>query len=243
VRCQGRHTLPGVRLNCRATGPEAAVYGASLALWQRRLAAQAHAVVVPSHFAAERLRELRAPLDPARVHVVPHVVRSFAQRSRAATGEHALVASRLSQEKGVEVAVQACAQAGLPLVVAGDGPQASALRAAGGARFVGRVSTQELADLRARAALALVPSRAAETFGLAAAEAMAAGLLVVASASGARNELVGDDGLVAPADVDALAAAARARFGDEDAGQAGLERIRALAAPAVVAGLLSPLYA
>src|SRR2546429_3185561 len=36
VRCQGRDTLPGVRLNCRATRPEAAVYAASLALWQRR---------------------------------------------------------------------------------------------------------------------------------------------------------------------------------------------------------------
>jgi glycosyltransferase involved in cell wall biosynthesis len=242
VRCQGRDTLPGVRLNCRGTGAEAAVYGASLALWQRRLAAQADAVVVPSRFAAERLRELRAPLEPARVHVVPHVVRSFAERSRAAAGEYAFVASRLAVEKGVELAVQACAQAGLPLVVAGDGPQAAALRAAGGARFVGRVSAQELAELRAGAALALVPSRSAETFGLAAAEAMAAGLPVVASAVGALPELVDADGLVPPGDAGALAAAARARFGDQGAGQAGLERVLALAAPAIVAGLLRSLY-
>jgi glycosyltransferase involved in cell wall biosynthesis len=242
VRCQGRDTLPGVRLNCRGTGPEAAVYAASLALWQRRLAAQADAVVVPSRFAGERLRALRAPLDPARVHVVPHVVRAFAERSRAAAGEHALVAARLAPEKGVDLAVQACARAGLELVVAGDGPQADALRAAGGARFVGRVSADELADLRARAALAIVPSRSAETFGLAAAEAMADGVPVVATAVGALPELVGADGLVAPGDVDALAAAARARFGDEEAGRAGLERVRALAAPAAVAGLLGPIY-
>jgi glycosyltransferase involved in cell wall biosynthesis len=242
VRCQGRDTLPGVRLNCRGTGPEAAVYAASLALWQRRLAGQAHAVVVPSRFAGERLRELRAPLDPVRVHVVPHVVRAFAERSRAAAGEHALVAARLAPEKGVDLAVQACARAGLELVVAGDGPQAGALRAAGGARFVGRVSAGELADLRARAALAIVPSRSAETFGLAAAEAMADGVPVVASAVGALPELVGAEGLVTPSEVDALAAAARARFGDEDAGRAGLERVRSLAAPAVVAGLLAPIY-
>jgi glycosyltransferase involved in cell wall biosynthesis len=242
VRCQGRDTLPGVRLNCRGTGAEAAVYAGSLALWQRRLAAQAHAVVVPSRFAGQRLRELRAPLHPARVHVVPHVVRSIAEASRAAAGEHVLVASRLSAEKGVELAVRACAQARLPLVVAGDGPQAAALRAAGGARFVGRVSPRELADLRARAALALVPSRAAETFGLAAAEAMAAGVPVVASAAGALPELVGSDGLVAPDDADALAIAARARYGDEAAGDAGLRRIRELAAPEAVATLLRPLY-
>src|SRR6476646_6608486 len=30
TRCQGRNTWPGVRLNCRDTGPEAAVYGAAL---------------------------------------------------------------------------------------------------------------------------------------------------------------------------------------------------------------------
>jgi glycosyltransferase involved in cell wall biosynthesis len=242
VRCQGRDTLPGVRLNCRGTGPEAAVYAASLALWQRRLAGQADAVVVPSRFAGERLRALRAPLHPARVHVVPHVVRAFAERSRAAAGEYALVAARLAPEKGVELAVQACARAGLELVVAGDGPRADALRAAGGARFVGRVSARELADLRARAAVAIVPSRSAETFGLAAAEAMADGVPVVATAVGALPELVGADGCVAPGDADALAAAARARFGDEEAGRAGLERVRALAAPAVVAGLLAPIY-
>jgi glycosyltransferase involved in cell wall biosynthesis len=242
VRCQGRDTLPGVRLNCRATGVEAAVYGAALALWQRRLAAQADAVVVPSRFAAQRLRELHAPLDAARVHVVPHVVRCFAERSAAAAGEHVLVASRLAAEKGVEVAVQACAQAGLPLVVAGDGPRAAALRAAGGARFLGRVSARELADLRARAALALVPSRAAETFGLAAAEAMAQGIPVVATAVGALPELVGDDAVVALGDADALAAAARARFGDEQAGAAGLRRVRELASPEAVAALLRSVY-
>ena len=72
-----------------------------------------------------------------------------------------------------------------------------------------------------------MPSRSAETFGLAAAEAMADGVPVVATAVGALPELVGADGLVAPGDADALAAAARARFGDEEAGRAGLERVRA----------------
>src|SRR5271154_74824 len=70
TRCHGRNTLPGVRLNCRSSLPEAVAYGASLALWQRRLAQQADAVIVPSRFARERLRELGAPLDWERVHVI-----------------------------------------------------------------------------------------------------------------------------------------------------------------------------
>jgi glycosyltransferase involved in cell wall biosynthesis len=220
TRCQGRNTLPGVRLNCRGSVAEGAAYGAALALWQRRLTAQADAIAVPSTFAAKRLRQLNAPVGD--VQVVPHVLRSFAEGSRAAAGEHVLVASRLAPEKGVDVAIEACRQAGLPLVVAGDGPLAATLRAGGGARFVGRVSS------------------AAETYGLAAAEAMAAGVPVVASAAGALTDLV--EALVPPGDADALIAAVQTYFGDAQAGAAGLARIRELASPEAVAAAVRQIY-
>lgn len=245
TRCHGRDTLPGVRLNCRGTGAEAAVYGAALALWQRRIVEQADAVVVPSVAALARLRALGAPLDGVGVHVVGHAVREFAPRSTAAAGEHALVVSRLATEKGVDVAIAACAAAGLPLVIAGDGPQRAELQArAAGTQttFVGRVDAAELARLRAKAALAIVPSRSAETFGLAAAEAMAAGLPVVASAIGALPELCEPDALVAPGDAAALAVGARARFGDGGAGERGRRRIIELAAPMAVASALRAVY-
>jgi len=245
TRCHGRDTLPGVRLNCRGTGREAAVYGASLALWQRRLVEHADAVIVPSRTALARLRALGAPLDGAAVYVVGHAVRHVAERSAAADGEHALVVSRLAPEKGVDVAIAACAAAGLSLVIAGDGPQRMQLEArAAGTRttFVGRVAPPELARLRATAGLAVVPSRSAETFGLAAAEAMAAGLPVVASAIGALPELCDPAGLVSPGDAAALAVAARARFGDAAAGEAGRRRIIELASPAAVAAALRGVY-
>jgi glycosyltransferase involved in cell wall biosynthesis len=183
------------------------------------------------------------------VRVIPHVVRAISpEPSRAAQGRHALVVARLAPEKGVETAIDACAAAGLPLIVAGDGPLAGDLRAHAAAtgadvRFTGRVGAGELADLRADAALALVPSRSAETFGLAAAEAMADGVPVAASAIGALPELLADPAALAPpGDAAALAAVARARFGDAAAGEAGRERIRALAAPATVAPLLAAVY-
>jgi glycosyltransferase involved in cell wall biosynthesis len=234
-----------MRLNCRGTGAEAVVYAAGLSLWQRRIVAQADAIVVPSRFAVQRLRALGAPLGDTPVHVVPQVQRAFAERSAAASGEYALVASRLAVEKGAEVAVEACERAGLPLVVAGDGPLAEAVRARAGehVRFVGRVSPAEVERLRAAAALQIVPSRSAEVMPLAAVEAMAAGVPVVASAVGGIPELVGDPAaLVPPGDPVALAAAARARFGDARAGEQGLARIRALSAPEAVAARLAAAY-
>lgn len=246
TRCHGRDTLPGVRLNCRGTGAEAAVYGAALALWQRRLVEHSDAVVVPSAFALDRLRALGAPLGDAAVHVVGHVVRHVAQRSSAADGEHALVVSRLAAEKGVDVAIAACAAAGLPLVIAGDGPERAALQAsAQGTRttFAGRVGARELERLRASAGLAIVPSRSAETFGLAAAEAMAAGLPVVASAVGALPELCDPAGLVAPGDAAALALAATERFRDVQSGEAGRRRVLEQASPAAIASALGAVYA
>ncbi len=246
TRCHGRDTLPGVRLNCRGGRAESLAYGAGLALWQARMVEHADAIVVPSAFALQRLRDLGAPLGQTPVHVIGHPVPVTAERSAAAAGTYALVASRLAPEKGVGVAIEACRRADLPLVVAGDGPDRPALeRAAAGAdvRFLGAVAPEEVARLRAGAALALVPSRSAETFGLAAAEAMAAGVPVAASAVGALPELVDAAGLAPAGDPDALARVARARFADAAAGDAGIARVRELVAPAAVARRLAEVYA
>jgi glycosyltransferase involved in cell wall biosynthesis len=255
TRCHGRRTLPGVRLNCRGSAGEALAYGAALALWQRRVVAQAHAVIVPSAFARERLRELGAPLRWERVHVLPPPLpalsggpgqRAPGERSRGAgAGHYALVVSRLAPEKGIDVAIEACRRIDLPLVVAGEGPERQALRARAGAadvRIAGRVGEQELARLRAGAAVAVVPSRSAETFGLAAAEAMAAGVPVAASRVGALPELVEEEALAPAGDAAALARAITRQLSDPRAGERGRERVQAMCAPAVVASGLASVY-
>lgn len=242
TRCHGRNTLPGLKLNCRGgSRAESAAYAAGLSLYQRRLTRAADEIVVPSAFALQRLRALGAPVADARV--LGSVQRTFAERSAAASGEYVLAAGRLTPEKGFADVVEACAAAGLPLVVAGDGPQRAELEARNtGARFVGHVTAETLADLRARAAVAVVPSRYAEILPLAALEAMAAALPTVAARSGGLAEAVPEEGLYPAGDVPALAARLTALYGDAQAGERALASARRRSAPEVIANALREIY-
>lgn len=268
TRCHGRNTWPGVRLNCRGgSRVEAMTYGAALALWQRRLAGAADAFVVPSAFALGRLRELGAPVDE-RARVIPSVQRELAPRSTAGAGRFALAAGRLSPEKGFADAIAACAAAGVPLVIAGDGPARAELERRAAAlphatagpdrtraepangdpariavHFAGRIPPAELAALRREAAVAIVPSRYEEILPLAALEAMAAGLPVVAARAGGLAELVPEEGLYPPGDVSALADRVRALWRDEPAGERALGVVRERCAPEVIARALAEVYA
>jgi glycosyltransferase involved in cell wall biosynthesis len=250
TRCHGRNTLPGVQLNCRGSRAEALAYGAGLSLWQRRLAAHVDAFVAPSQFAAARLQELGAPVEGA--FVVPHVIRRFIATPPDRPQGHALVVSRLAPEKGIDLAIEACRIAGLELVVAGEGPERPRLEQlaaagrtggpAGRVRFVGQIDDAALVALRASASVAVVPSRSAETFGLAAAEAMAAGLPVAATSVGALPELVPGDWLAPAGDALSLAAVISRLHADRTAGAQALARARALTAPDVVAPALAAVY-
>jgi glycosyltransferase involved in cell wall biosynthesis len=250
TRCHGHDTLPGILLNCRGSRAEALAYGTGLSLWQRQLAAHVDAFVVPSRFARERLQQLGAPVDGSLV--VPHVTRSFAAAPPDCPHGHALVVSRLAPEKGVDLAIEACRIAGLELVVAGDGPErphleqlseaGATVRPAGRVRFVGEIDDVTLAALRASASVAVVPSRSAETFGLAAAEAMAAGLPVAATRIGALPELVPGEWLAPAGDALSLAAVISRLHADHSAGARALARARALTAPDVVAPALAAVY-
>jgi glycosyltransferase involved in cell wall biosynthesis len=238
VKCQGRSTFPGVRLNCRGDSRiEALTYARAIRRHQRDMIRLADAIVVPSRMAGYRLSALKAPIEE--VHIVGHVVTDFAERSTAADGTYALITSRLAREKGIETAIEACRIAGIDLVVAGDGPHPLPRDQA---RFVGHVGQEELARLRAGAGLAIVPSRSFESYGLAAVEAMAAGLPVVASSIGALAEIVDSDGLVPPDDPDAMADAIKRRFGHPGVGRRSIEAAYRLASPEVVAPQLAAAY-
>jgi len=210
-RCRGRLTLPGLALNCRGSLGEAASYAAALSLQLPRVLGAVDRFVAPSHYAVGQLALLGVPAE--RLEPLPHYLPAgaFAERSAAAGGRYALIASRLSEEKGIDVAIEAAALAGVPLRVAGEGPAGAELasRAAergAPAEFLGRVDRDQLDRLLGGAAMVLMPSRYHEFSPYAALEAMAAGVPVVASRLGGLPELIGSERCVAPNDPPALAA-------------------------------------
>lgn len=201
-RCRGGNTLPGLRLRCRGSFSEAVVYAAALHRQQPQLYRHVDRFVAVSRAAAQRLYELGLP--PERTATLSNFVpdSSFVSDSSAATGAFALTSGRLVEEKGFDTAIAAARAAEVPLVIAGTGPDEARLRAlaAGGqVHFTGFLQEDALAELRARAAIVLVPSRCEEGCPYAVLDALASGVPVLASYRGGLPELVGRDGVL-PAD-------------------------------------------
>lgn len=127
----------------------------------------------------------------------------------------ALVAGRISPEKGTADAIDAARRAGLPVAVVGDAYDNDYYHAEVEPRLLpgelrGPLPRRELAALMNASAALLMPVAWDEPFGLVAAEAQMAGCPVVAYRRGALPELI-EDGvtgrLVRPGDTDELARA------------------------------------
>lgn len=220
--CHGRDTRPGVRFRCRGSTGEALVYAAGLALQQPRILEHADRLVTVSEASARRLFELGLPRERVSTLVNCLDVASFAARSRAGEGGYVLAGGRLVEEKGFGTAIAAARAARVPLVIAGSGPDRERLErlAAGGpVRFTGWLPPEALAELRAGAAAALVPSRSEEACPYAVLEAMASGLPVVGSDLGGIPELIGPDSVVSAADAGAWAQAIGRLWADGPARQ------------------------
>jgi glycosyltransferase involved in cell wall biosynthesis len=233
TRCSGRNTWPGVRLRCRGSVGEAVAYAAGLALQRERVLRAVDCFVVPSRAAAERLADFGLPHE--RMTVLPNFLApsSFASSSHAASGKYAIFAGRLTEEKGVDTAIEAARRARVPLLVVGAGPDVERLkRIAGGSpvRFAGHLSPAALADARRRAAFAVVPSRWDEPCPYAVIEAMAAGLPVLSSDTGGLPEMVGEEHVLPAGDSDRWTEAMDELWRDRDArrkqGTAALSRAR-----------------
>lgn len=183
-------------------------------------------LICPSEFMRSKMTE--GGIDTGRLVHVPHFADVRAIDAATGPGHGVLFGGRLSPEKGVDVLIRAAVHlpAGVPVVIAGDGPSreeleqlAAELDVADRVTFLGRVPGQELHQRMRRAAVVVVPSRWYENQPMVILEAAAAGRPVVATNLGGLPELVepGVTGWLVPHDdPTALADALRDATADPD---------------------------
>jgi glycosyltransferase involved in cell wall biosynthesis len=216
--------------------------GGALTLPLRLLAPRAAAAIAVSEAVRERLAAHSVHLR--RLEVIPNGIdlRSYAPAASLSTDRPFTVAflGRLTEEKGIPVLLEAARRlpdaVELRLVIAGDGPlrtavEAEVLRPGSRVWFLGY--QEQVLSVYQAADVVVMPSLA-EGHPMAALEAMACGLPVVASRVGGLQEIVidGETGMLTPpGDAASLGAALAALAADRERGlalgAAGRRRVEA----------------
>ncbi len=169
------------------------------------------AFLCPSEFLLESFASKGLPRERLRL------VRNFvevASEGGEGKGNYVMFAGRLSPEKGIGTLLRAVEGLEVPLIIAGDGPQAGELRQeveerglAPRVRFTGHCDVKTTQRLMGGAGAVVVPSECFENAPMAVLEALAAGTPVIASEVGGIPEMVapGETGvLFKPGDADSL---------------------------------------
>ena len=184
-----------------------------LARWDRETATRANRYVAISHYVAGRIRryynreatEVYPPVDPDFFHPDPDDRGRRDSVGVPVSGRYALVVSALVPYKRLDLAIDACRIARVPLKIVGDGPDRGMLErhaAAAGrssnhgsaghshnqVEFLGRRTDDDLRELYRGAAVVILPGE--EDFGIVPLEAQACGRPVVAYARGGAIETV-----------------------------------------------------
>lgn len=198
--CVGRFSVPAIIHGCYrtsriATAPVAAglSFHRLAGTWERRV----RTFIALSAFQRQLMIEHGLPGE--RIVVKDNFVPDSKHRCDGG-GNAVTFLGRLSEEKGIDVLLRAWellpggAVPGVELVIAGDGPQRSAVeslaRRDAAIRYAGRLTAEECAVALASSRVVVVPSRWYETFGLVVVEAFRAGVPVIAPAHGSFPELV-----------------------------------------------------
>ena len=131
------------------------------------------------------------------------LIQSFSNRTRRFPVEKSgcLIVSALVPYKRVEIALDACRLAGVPLTIVGGGPdrprlERLAAQSSADVTFLGRLDDDQVRDQYNRAALVLMPGE--EDFGIVPVEAQACGRPVVALGRGGAVETIvpGETGIL-----------------------------------------------
>ncbi|NTW14938.1 MAG: glycosyltransferase family 4 protein [Candidatus Moranbacteria bacterium] len=197
-----------------------------LRLWDRASADRPDIVLSNSGFVARRIRKYYGRDS----RVVPPPVDTDRFRIGSERGDYFLMVGRLIAYKRFDIAVEAFTRLGLPLKVAGRGPELSRLKRIAGpnVEFLGRVPDDELARLYAGCRAFVFPQE--EDFGIVAMEALASGRPVIAYRGGDIEERI-EDGVSGVFFDEQTTEAIMAAVSDFDDSRFDPERIRECALP------------
>ena len=207
--------------------------------------------VVSTRFVEDKLVEAGFPRD--RMRLVPSIVPDAGPREQPPSASSSVVyVGRLDEGKGLEAVFEAWSRvpAPLELLVVGDGPLRASLEslAVPRVRMVGWKERPEVDRIMRTSRAMVFPSAFFETLGMSLAEALAAGLPVVAGSVGTRPEVLGNNGagwLIDPAQPDAWEVALRALADDDAVDRAGVaarQRYDSDFAPAVALPRLQAVF-
>ena len=233
--CSGTDTWPGLRHRCRGSAAEGIAYAAGLAAHQATVSRRSTASSSRAPPASTSSCATGCRASARRSSRTRCPARRSPRRRPPTTVATPSTPGASRRRRGSTTVIAAAKAAGVPLKIAGAGPDEPRFRAhaasADGIEFLGHLDAAAVAELRAGAAFAVVPSRSEEMGPYAVLEALAAGLPVLGSDLGALPELIGDRSLlVAPGDEGAWATAMRRLWDDPTArrehGEAGLAAAR-----------------
>ena len=160
-----------------------------LARWDADTANRVHRFVAISRHVADRIRRY---YNRTAIVVYPPVDTTFFTPDGSDPGPYFVVVSALVPYKRIDVAIDACRLARVPLKIVGDGPERRALEAAAGpdTEFLGSLTDSEVRELYRGSRGLILPGE--EDFGIAPVEAAACGRPVVGLARGGATETVHD---------------------------------------------------
>ncbi|MBN1460353.1 MAG: glycosyltransferase, partial [Armatimonadetes bacterium] len=182
--CGRSRTSPCARYRCVRSNLAVSVVCAVEARTRTKTMAYGRCVnrlISPSRFLADLV--VRQGLTRPTIDVVRNAIPISAPGH---VGDYFLFAGRLSPEKGVGTLIDAAREAGVQLVIAGDGPLMTELvnTRSPGVRLVGHLDGNGVDDLLRDCLAAVVPSEWYENAPMSVLEAMAAGKAVIASRIG-----------------------------------------------------------
>jgi glycosyltransferase involved in cell wall biosynthesis len=162
----------------------------TLRMWDKHVAS--HPTVLLANSTAVAHRILAAYGRTAQVLHPPVDVARWSGVERREP-RHLLMLGRLVAYKQTTIGIEAARRSGLPLVIVGDGPERARLEASAppNVRFLGHASPALIRNAMAYAHALMLPGE--EDFGIAAVEALAAGVPVVAYAAGGALDYVSDN--------------------------------------------------